>query len=573
MAIDLGRVGEQIKNRFEEVVHTGVEEIRATVARFIPTEQSETTATQADTALHQVALRVAVGGPQPDPLTPEERQRIERGVDAVFQKAGYGYPNAAVELAKQLRGQSSEYQAEFIASLYRTSPAITSDILRGAGGERRTAYDAWPTESDQYTIARAIGDAYDKHLLPADFVQSLLDHDEKFSLPPNNEYTANIIAQSGSKDLINAFIDKSLEYATHEGEWMSSFNLGAARAMAGDPQIMQERLAKMSEAQLQDFIRQIDPDRYSRSIAGYDDTYTNALATFVRGAAKIEPPTEGVLNLFLAIAGQDKDHPEGYMDRPGVADAMGELFTSGYTEYLRWPNGKIEETVFHSNAEFFMHRMMMSGVDPKTGRPIDEDKQVTAMVNFFQHTIFNENSEYKDAVSRAARDTILSLQSAIKYYPGVDSRTRELIDRTIVPEPGVNAETSIKEQLAYRLGRFTGTIFEGFDAAVRARNAENANIDGAVDFLFSMVPTDKAIDLLKGRVPGIGTLVGQGANIAIDKAKELTKEWLHKKDLNEDRQEIWQLFMEFGNNVDGYYSENFYNGALAVQYITQRSGR
>lgn len=347
---------------------------------------------------------------------------------------------------------------------------------------------------------------------------------------------------------------------------MSSFNLGAARAMAGDADVLQQQLARMSDAQLDEFLKVIDPNRYSRSIAGYNTGYDNALATFVRGVAHIQPPTEQVLSLFEKAA-------NNYMDRPGMPDAMVELFTGGYTEYVRWPNGKIEGTIFHSNSEFFMHRLMASGVDPQTGRPLDEDRQISAMVKFFQHTMFNEDCEYRSVVQAKATDLIHSLQSAIQYYPNVDSRTRELIDRTIKPKPGVDPVTSIKEQLAFRLGRFAGSVFAGFEAAVEARDAENANIDGTVDFLFSLVPFDKAVDLLKSRVPGIGTLVGQGADIALDKAKELTKEWLHKKDLNEDRQEVWQLIMEFANNVDSAYSENFYAGAQSVEYIMEHSGR
>jgi hypothetical protein len=165
------------------------------------------------------------------------------------------------------------------------------------------------------------------------------------------------------------------------------------------------------------------------------------------------------------------------------------------------------------------------------------------------------------------------LQSAIEYYPNVDSRTRGLIDSTLKPEPGVDPVASIKEQLAFRLGRLTGAIFQGFEGAVKSRNSENAAIDGAVDFLFGLVPFDKATDIVKGAVPGAGKLIGVGADKGLDFVKGLVKDWLHKADLNKQRLEVWNLFAEFANDLPSYHSDDFYSGAGSVDYTLLHSGR
>jgi hypothetical protein len=545
-----------ITSRVIETIHVVEEKVTQaanTVARFIGADALPTQ-TQADVALHNVASQV-------NALTPQEQGRIEDGVEAVFQRAGYGYAEAAIELSKQLDGQSEEYRAEFMSKLWNAAPSVMTDILRGAAGERHYISEDWPTESDQYNIATSLGAAYDRGLLPRDFVSQMLTHDARFSMPPNNEYTGTIVGMSGSKALINSYVDQSLAMAKgDEPEWVQSFNLGAARAMAGDPQVLQSRLASMKPEELSDFLAHIDPDWHSRSIAGYDSGYTNALATLVRGAARIEPPTEEVLNLF-------REASLNYIDRPGMQDATAELFTSGYTEYIRLPTGKVMDTVFHSNAEFFTERMLA------TGEGVDEATQVAALKNFFQATAFNDDCVYKDSVRAEATNLIRSLQSAIEYYPNVDSRMRSLIDSTLKPEPGADPVASIKEQLAFRLGRLTGTIFQGFEGAVKDRDAENAAIDGAVDFLFGLVPFDKATDIVKGAVPGAGKLIGVGADKGLDFVKDVVKDWLHEADLNEQRPQVWNLFVEFANDLPSYHSDDFYAGAGSVDYTLLHSGR
>ena len=551
--LDVGGIASRVVDTIN-VVEEKVTQAANAVARFVGGPDVQPTQTQADSALHNVASQV-------NRLTPDEQARVEDGVDAVFQRCNYGYAEAAIELSKQLNGQSEEYRAEFMAKLWNTAPSVAADIFRGAAGKRHFMSEGFPTEADVYNIGSSLGAAYDRGLLPSDFVDQLLTLDAKYQMPPNNEYSGTIVAESGSKNLINAYVDRSLEMAKGDDpEWVQSFNLGAARAMAGDPGILRERLDAMKPEELADCLNHIDPKWHDTKIAGYDSGHTNALATLVRGAARIEPPSEGVLNLFREAA-------LNHMDRPGMRDAMAGLFTAGYTEYVRLPSGKVMDTVFHSNAEFFTQRMLA------TGEGVDESTQVAALRTFFRETAFSDECTYKDAVRSQATTLIRDLQSAIEYYPNVDSRTRGLIDSTLKPEPGTDPVASMKEQLAFRLGRLTGVIFQGFEGAVKSRDAENAAIDGTVDFLFGLVPFDKATDIVKGRVPGAGKLIGVGADKGIDFVKGVVKDWLHKADLNEQRLEVWNLFAEFANDLPSYHSDDFYAGAGSVDYTLLHSGR
>lgn len=551
--IDVG----SLATRIRDVVETAVEETTATVARLFAGDTQAAPA-QADTALHNVASQVKID------LTADEERQVEQGVDAVFQRTNYGYPAAAIELARQLNGHSTEYRMEFMRRFYETSPPVAMDILRGAAnGDRHHISEPFTTESDRRTVASALGEAYDCGLLPSSFVEQLLKNDS-MRMPPNNEFTGTIVGLSGSQSLINAYVDRSLELARgSDPEWIQSFNLGAARAMAGDPEILRQRLQRMSADELKDFLSKIDPRWHDTKIGGYDSGYTNALATFVRGAARIEPPDEQVLNLFREVS------TKYTTDRAGVSDALAELFTSGYTEYVRLPNGRVEDTIFHSNSEFLLHRLLAGGKDPLTGEYIDEAANLAALRNFFQATAFNDYCASKDAVRSQFTDQIRTLQSAIDNYPAVGSRTEELINRTIKPEPGQDPAVSVREQLAYRLGRLTASVFQGFEAAVRERGKENANIDGAVDFLFSIVPVDKATAIVTSRIPGSAPFAGKG----VDFLKGKVKEWLHKADLNAQRLEVWNLFAEFANNVNTYHSADFYSGAGSVDYTLLHSGR
>ncbi len=195
--LDVGGIASRVVDTIN-VVEQKVTEAANAVARFVGGGDVQPTQTQADTALHNVASQV-------NRLTPDETSRIEDGIDKVWERANYGYAESAIELSKQLDGQSEEYRAEFMAKLWDTAPSVAADILRGAAGKRHYMSEGWPTEADVYNIASSLGAAYDRGLLPSDFVDQLLTLDAKYQMPPNNEYSGTIIAESGSKNLINAF--------------------------------------------------------------------------------------------------------------------------------------------------------------------------------------------------------------------------------------------------------------------------------------------------------------------------------------------------------------------------------
>ncbi|HVG38703.1 MAG TPA: hypothetical protein VM870_05415, partial [Pyrinomonadaceae bacterium] len=290
-------------------------------------------------------LRANVAAPQTPPAAPTVDQgRIDEGVNQVFQAAGSGYGNATVELANQLRGQSDEYQAQFIKTLYeKTGPGFTDQVLRTAGGEiPHHISDARPSEDDQRVIATALGKAYDRGALNSDFVAKILQWESQL-LPPRNDYSGRLVAKSGSRELMRAYADQALALYANKSWETESFNSGAAFALAGDPELLQEKLAQLKrDGGLEDFIKNLDPAKFN---VPYYESYDNALSHIITTAARIQPPTPEVLDLFRTVA-------NNLMEAKGVPESMTKLYTGGYTETLRWPNGKVEDTIFHSNAEF-----------------------------------------------------------------------------------------------------------------------------------------------------------------------------------------------------------------------------
>src|SRR3712207_4809066 len=126
--LDVGGIASRVVDTIN-VVEQKVTEAANAVARFVGVGDVQPTQSQADTALHNVASQV-------NRLTPDEQACVEDGVDAVFQRCNYGYAEAAIELSKQLNGQSEEYRAEFMAKLWNTAPSVAADIFRGAAGKR-----------------------------------------------------------------------------------------------------------------------------------------------------------------------------------------------------------------------------------------------------------------------------------------------------------------------------------------------------------------------------------------------------------------------------------------------------
>jgi hypothetical protein len=249
----------------------------------------------------------------------------DREVQAVRRKLWqHGRSAGAQALADRLRDKPRAARATLLARLNDLEGTdVLRDLLRGAAGEVRQPSDRPLSVADQAGIAAALGEAYDGGQLPGSFVEQLLWLEENFSNPPCNERSAEMIAASGSPDLIRAFVDRSLLFARHSPR-AGSLNLllGAARAMAGDPAVLQDQLARLIAAgDLEAFLAQLAPSRRAHPAAGYDPA-DNALAALVNAAAAVQPPTAEVAALFAMVS----QHHRG---EPGVDDALGNLFATG----------------------------------------------------------------------------------------------------------------------------------------------------------------------------------------------------------------------------------------------------
>lgn len=468
-------------------------------------------------------------------VTPDEQKQIDDGTEKVFQTMGNGDGNATVELANQLRGKSDNYQAQFFKTLYEhTNAGLTGNLLRTAGGEMpHYISDARPSDDDKAVIATAFGKAYDQGAIGKEFVDNMLKF-ESIRLPPGNDYSGNLVAQSGSSKLIKDYSEIAFGLYNNGSNETATFNSGATKALSGDPQLLQTKLSELGrDGKLEDFLKNLTPSRFN---VPYYEEGDNALANIITTAARIQPPTAEVLGLFKYVANNQ-------MDQQGIPEAMTQLYTGGNTEFLRFPNGKVDGTIFHSNAEFFLHSLTAvgDGHDPLAA---------TALTKFYERTIFDDKFADRTLVADVTAREIQKIQDAVKNYPQVDSRTKQLIDATTAANPtsSENHDYQIKEQLAFRLGRATGAVFQGFERAVSGRNADNAKADAAVDFLFEVVPIDEAKSAA-GKVPGVGYVANLSAGKAIDAGKGALKDWLHQHDLNDDREDVYNTFMNVANTI------------------------
>lgn len=490
-------------------------------------------------------------------VTPEENAQIQEGVEQVWKELGSGEGNATVELASQLRGQSADYQAEFIRQLNDTiTPYNTQRLLNIAGGETPWHIsDARPSESDSRVIARAIGNAYDRGTIGNEFIQEALEYSKT---PGNNHYLGNIIGQSNSQALKEAFFDESMAlYSPDKPGYYGStetFISGAANAIAGDPELLQTKLAEMSaNGTLNDFLDNLDPKKFNTAVIA---EYDNAYAKLIETAARIQPPTAEVAELFEYTS---NNYLGGsYNDRYGMADAMTKLFTGGNWERHELPNGQIIDQTFHSNAEFLMLELSKYGEqDDGTGA---DSTAVLALSKFFANTAFNDKFEQNELVMDVAQREINKLRTAIENYPNINSTTKELIDASTNPgDPNGDEVYQIQEQMAYRLGRITSGVFRGFEIAVKDRNDYNASIDKMVDFVFGIIPFSKAKSAA-GKIPGVGSVASLATDQAIKAGKQALKDWLHDRDLNEDRREIFDLLIDVSGTFTPDLADDFFNG-------------
>lgn len=512
------------------------------------------------------AVRSDVSTAAPLNLTSTEQQQIDDGIKKVVSKYDLE-GEATIELANQLRGKSPEYQSEFMKQFYgQYGEPVVTKILNCAGGKSpHFASDAHPSEDDTRVIAQALGNAYDSGALGKDFISDMLKPENY----QDNHYLGNLVGATDSKAMKEEFFDQSMKiFNDNKYEFSPFYISGAANALAGDPELLQAKLAEMNKAgTLEDFLKNLDPKNFSGSTVLPE--YDNAYAKIVSSAARIQPPTPEVLQLFKITA--EKYMSGDYTERYGMADAMSKLYIGGYTENIRLPNGKVIDTVYHSNAEFFMLELSKYGTQAD-GKPADPTDAL-ALSNFYAGTVFNDNFQDRDLISSITQREINKIQYAAENYPNVDSRTKALIDKSTYINPNSNETPAyqIQQQMAFRTGRIIGAVFQGFEIAVKDRNNENAAIDSAVDMLFKIVPVDKAVEVVSSKVPGAeaAKVIGLSPDKAIEYGKEKLKEWLHKKDLNDDREEVYTTLLNIAGSFNPDLYDDYSNGYENVAGIVR----
>jgi hypothetical protein len=484
-------------------------------------------------------------------LAPSNQSEINKGIEQVVKTLGSGEGKSTVELANQLRGKSPEYQAEFLKQLQdKIGVQNLTDMLEVAGGKLpHHIDDARPSDSDKQVIAQALGNAFDKGGLDKDFISKALDWESK-KLPPGNDYLGELVGKSNSRNLKETFFDESMRmYDPNRSGYIpdtSSFISGAAKAIAGDPTLLQTKLSELNkDGKLEDFIKGLDPKKFN---VPYYEEQNNALSKIVAGAAKIQPPTAEVLTLFKTVSNNFLGGD--YNDRYGMADAMTKLYTGGATTYS--PTGTAYQTT--SNAQFFLMELS------KYGNGAD-GTSVLSLGKFFANTAFNDKFKDRDLVMNTTQNEIKKLQTALLNYPNVDAKTKALIESSTQLDPNSteSSTSQIQQQLAYRLGRVTSSVFRGFEEAVQNRNAGNAAKDKMVDFLFSIIPVGKLSEAA-GKVPGVGKVTGMATDKAVDLAKEKLKEWLRDQDLNENRRGVFDVLANIAGTMPPYLYDDFKNG-------------
>lgn len=393
-----------------------------------------------------------------DPATPSQQAPdVQKSLDAVWEAYGPGYAqDGAKELARQLRTGDAAFQAELIRRLTEGNSEASVRILRAAGSEP-VPYGGTERVSaaDGQTIARALGEAYDRGLLPSDFaaqwVQAEADYVNRpgnFGDWPYNEYSGNLIAQSGSPDLMRAYAEACIEHAANAQNPNDLYVLnGAARAIAGDPAVLTEVLGKLDAGQYAD--GRIDLERFlgtintPRDLIGEDPNRAvngeSPLAALLNGAARM-PRGELELKLFTTVASN-----EHFFDGRGVADALVRLYQSD-ARYL-------------------------------TDHLIDTSASLEGVVTlsqFYQRTLFSADCTLKDSLITTA--TGLARQYRAENRPN-------------------------------ELGLFAGTVANGFQLAVKEEDKRKEAVKNFVGFIFELVPVGGKIKDIFG--DALGSAVGK----------------------------------------------------------------
>jgi len=391
-----------------------------------------------------------------DPAARRQTPNVQRSLDAVWEAYGLGYAQGgAGELARQLRTGDAAFQAELVGRLMEGDSEASVRILRAAGGEP-VPYGGTERVSaaDGATVARALGAAHDRGLLGADFARRWVEAEAdyvnrpgNFGDWPYNEYTGNLIAQSGSSRLMRAYADACIEHAADARTPNDLFVLnGAARAIAGDPSVLAAVLRRLDAGQyaggridLESFLGAVNTPR---DLIGEDPNRAvggeSPLAALLNGAAGM-PRGELKLKLFSTVAAG-----EGFFDGRGVADSLVRLY--------------------QSDARYLTDQLV------NTSSSLDG---VVTLSQFYQRTLFSADCTLKDSLITTA--TGLARQYSAENRPN-------------------------------QLGLFAGTVANGFQLAVKEEDKRREAVKNFVGFVFELVPVGGKLKDIFGSA--LGSAVG-----------------------------------------------------------------
>jgi hypothetical protein len=404
---------------------------------------------------------------------------VQQSLDAVWEAYGLGYSQGgATELARQLRTGGPDFRVELIRRLTEGDSEAAVRMLRAAGGEP-VPYggDERVSADDGEVIAAALSVAYDRGALGADFARRWVEAEAdyvnrpgNFGDWPYNEYTGNLIAQSGSSGLMRDYANACFERADSAQTSNDLYFLnGAARAVAGDPSVLTDALTRLDAGQVAggriNLATLLGTINTPRDLIGEDPSRAvngeSPLAALLNGAARM-PRGEMELKLFSTIASH-----ENFFEGRGVTDALVRLY--------------------QSDARFLTDRLI------NTSETLDG---VVTLSQFYQRTLFGPDCTLKDSLITTA--TGLARQYSAENRPN-------------------------------ELGLFAGTVANGFQLAVKEEDKRREAVKNFVGFVFELVPVGGKLKDIFGKALGsfagehVGKLV---AEKGVDGAQDAVTDFL-----------------------------------------------
>lgn len=407
-----------------------------------------------------------------------------------------GAEGAARELANQLRCGDTNSQQELMASLSKEREFPY--IINAAGGESDHPSGS-VTAADRQTIAAAFGSAYDAGKLDAETITSLTAHnaDPMHNLLPKSgafksEYTANFLLNTGSKAALRDFAYQTLQNSQDPTRSNPSAIRGAARAAAGDPQLLQDVLRDMGAGKFGDGLT-VDSfvDSISRNpppgIEPFAADRTSALVRVLDTAAQM-PFGDEKLALFTAAA----KSADATRETTGGADALVRLF--------------------NSDAQQISDHFLNETAPQRNDRLKD-------FSTFFQNTLFNSQTTNKQELV----DNVTGVANDYK-------RTGDL----------------------YHLGALAGSVENGFSAAVKDNADRKEATKSFLDFVVGLTPLPDSIQgVFKNVLGELPQAVADGlASTASDSAKGAALDWLTDQLTKENKILFWKTGQEIENRND-----------------------